>query len=318
MVLVTLSTMFRLREFAGVSLFVFAIAAGAIAWKIVPQATSTRSATVHRARHGAQIVPVPVVVTRYALNLAAPRILVDGPGLPPEAVAEAERPPEPVVLDPKVESAMAQSVGERLAAKLPDRLTPYFDLYFFVSKAAAGPWAQRLFVFRKTAEGTLAYEESFPVSTGRERDEKYFTATPTGFFQLDPNRFMPMARSAKWNDALMPWAMFLNYSYRSQMSGVALHAAIGRRELADLGHRASGGCVRLPLEKANALFHRIKATMGGQVPVFTFDEGRGTTNTAGEILKDGAGNVMVAPGYRVLVVIDAYAGTSAPGSEKSS
>jgi lipoprotein-anchoring transpeptidase ErfK/SrfK len=296
--------MVRVREFAAVALTVSVATGAATLWQ------GSQSGDHPFARRSmAAVLEQAIAVKPMHFSRFTPRIvLADGPELPADAKAEAERPPEPIVLDPKVESAMAQDVAARLARKVPERLTPYFDLYFYVSKSAAGPWAQRLFIFRKTAGGTLDFEESFPVSTGRERDEKYFTATPTGFFQLDPNRFMPLARSAKWNDALMPWAMFLNYSYRTQMSGVALHAAIGRRELADLGHRASGGCVRLPLDKANGLYHRIKATMGGSVPVFAFDEERGTTSTSGEMLKDAAGNVLVASGYRVLVVIDGYAG----------
>ncbi len=206
-------------------------------------------------------------------------------------------------------------VATRISDKVPAALVPYFDTFIYVSKAASGPWAQRLFLFHKTADGTLAFEESFAVSTGREKSEQYFTATPTGLFELDVHRFMPMARSAKWNDARMPWAMFLNYSYRTQMAGVALHAAIGAHELADIGHRASGGCVRLPLAKANQLFHRFLADARGQVPVFTFDEARGTTNTAGITAHDAEGDIVLADGVRVLVIIDNYPGTRAPQTQ---
>ncbi|HEY0302427.1 MAG TPA: L,D-transpeptidase, partial [Rhizomicrobium sp.] len=160
-----------------------------------------------------------------------------------------------------------------------------------------------------------AFEESFAVSTGRERSEQYFTATPTGLFQLDVHRFFPMARSAKWNDARMPWAMFLNYAYRSKMSGVALHAAVGGRELAMMGRRASGGCVRMPIAKASQLYHRFLAEARGQVPVFTFDETRGTTNTAGTVARDLAGNIVLADGLKVLVVIENYAGRATPPTQ---
>ncbi len=125
------------------------------------------------------------------------------------------------------------------------------------------------------------------------------------------HRFFPMARSAKWNDAQMPWAMFLNYAYRTQMSGVALHAAIGRHELADIGRRASGGCVRLPLAKANLLYHRFLGEERGQVPVFTFDPVRGTTNTAGTVAHDAQGNIVLADGLKVLVIIDNFPGDAA-------
>jgi len=99
------------------------------------------------------------------------------------------------------------------------------------------------------------------------------------------------------------------------MSGVALHAAIGRHELADIGHRASGGCVRLPLAKANLLYHRFLSEERGQVPVFTFDAARGTTNTEGAVAHDIAGNVELADGLRVLVIIDNFPGESPPAPQ---
>ena len=87
-----------------------------------------------------------------------------------------------------------------------------------------------------------------------------------------------------------------------------LHAAIGGHELAMMGRRASGGCVRLPIGKANKLYHRFLAEERGQVPVFTFDETRGTTNTAGAVTHDISGNIVLSDGLKVLVVIENYAG----------
>ena len=124
-----------------------------------------------------------------------------------------------------------------------------------------------------------------------------------------------MARSAKWDDAKMPWAMFLNYSYRSKMAGVALHAAIGSHELAMIGRRASGGCVRLPMAKANLLYHRFLKEERGQVPVLTFDEARGTTNIAGTATHDAQGNIVLVDGLKVLVVIENYAGRATQPSQ---
>lgn len=119
---------------------------------------------------------------------------------------------------------------------------------------------------------------------------------------------MRMAYSAKWEDAQMPFAMFLNYAYRNQMTGVALHAAIGAHELADLGSRASGGCVRLPIDKAEILFNRFKTGERGTVPVFAFDEKRGTTNVEGRVVHDASGRPYTVNGVRVLVLIENYAG----------
>jgi hypothetical protein len=236
--------------------------------------------------------------------------------LPPDAVAAAPLPPQAVSPpDPTVVAAETARIATRVSAKVPAELAPYFDTFIYISKAEHGPWAQHLYLFKKAADGSLALDQDFPVSTGRERSEQYFTATPTGLFELDVHRFIPNARSAKWNDASMPWAMFLNYSYRTQMSGVALHAAVGRHEIADIGHRASGGCVRLPLAKANLFFHRFLTEERGQVPVFTFDAARGTTNTAGQITRDAQGDTVLADGVRVLVIIDNFGGTPAPDSQ---
>ena len=128
------------------------------------------------------------------------------------------------------------------------------------------------------------------------------------FLEKNLNRELNSWPAAKWRGALMPWAMFLNYSYRTEMTGVALHAAIGQKELVKMGQRASGGCVRLPLEKADALFHRFRKGEQGMVPVFAFDEGRGTTNVDGIVAGDDGGHIYLADGVKVLVVIENFSG----------
>ena len=248
--------------------------------------------------HKVAILPAPRL---------APVVAAEPTHLPEHVVLATALAPQVMTVDPALTGTDNGAVAERVIAKVPPSLAPYFDVYLYVSKSAAGPWAQHLFYFRKTG-ARLGFVESFIVSTGREEDEQYFTATPMGLFELDADRFMPMAYSAKWNDAEMPWAMFLNYSYRTQMTGVALHAAIGARELANLGHRASGGCVRLPLEKADELFHRFQKEENGLVPVFAFDEGRGTTNAGGVMARKTDGRVFLAEVVRVLVVIEDYPG----------
>jgi lipoprotein-anchoring transpeptidase ErfK/SrfK len=287
----------QLRAFAGVAgLFIGAFALVAVL--MPPQAPVKHAAkpAIHK-KIAAKPLPKPAQAVTVNTHL------------PDHAVKAVPLPPQTLTIDPAMQPDAAK-VAARLVGKLPRTLTPYFDVYLYVSKAAEGAWAQRLFIFRKNG-AVISFEESFPVSTGREQDEQYFTATPTGLFELDANRFMPMAYSAKWNDAAMPWSMFLNYAYRTDMTGVALHAAVGARELRDLGHRASGGCVRLPLEKVDALFHRFRAEERGQVPVFSFDEARGTTNVDGIVAGDGAGRVYLADGVRVLVVIEDYSGDPA-------
>lgn len=195
-------------------------------------------------------------------------------------------------------------VAEHVRAIVPRELFGYFDLYLYVSKAAHGPWAQRMFVFDQTRDGDLRFEQSFPVSTGREMQEKYFTSTPAGLFELDPDRFDRVHYSHRWHNAAMPWAMFLNYTIRGNATGVALHSAIGHE--AELGHRASGGCVRMPPEKAEELFERIRQTEAGQVPVFAMDGS--TTDKLGHIALNPDGSPMFAVGYKVLLIIEDYPG----------
>lgn len=198
----------------------------------------------------------------------------------------------------------AKDVAGHLREIVPRELFAYFDLYLYVSKSASGPWAQHMYVFRQDANGDLTYKDSFPVSTGREMQEKYFTSTPTGLFELDPDRFDRVHYSHRWNGAAMPWAMFLNYTIHGHETGVAVHSGIGHE--AHLGHRASGGCVRLPPDRAQALFEHIQAYEQGRVPVFAMDGT--TTDVAGRMLRGENGEPVLTEGYKVLLVIENYPG----------
>ncbi|MGD0189730.1 MAG: L,D-transpeptidase [Rhizomicrobium sp.] len=200
----------------------------------------------------------------------------------------------------------SDDIAARIQNLVPEELFGYFDLYLYVSKSAAGPWAQHMYLFHKSAEHALVFEQAFPVSTGRERQETYFTATPEGLFELDPDRFDRVHFSRRWHNAPMPWAMFLNYTIRARPTGVALHSAEGH--VSDLGHRASGGCVRLPPEKAEELFERIQSTEAGTVPEFAMDQTGATTDKTGRIARAADGSEIFRPGYRVLLIIEDYPG----------
>lgn len=216
----------------------------------------------------------------------------------------------PALLPPHIVEAQpainTDDVAERVQSIVPAELQGYFDMYLYVSKAAAGPWAQHMVVFHKTQDGRLAYQDDFPVSTGRERQEKYFTSTPNGFFELDPNRFDRVHYSHRWHNAPMPWAMFLNYVIRGHLTGVAVHSAVGHE--GDLGHRASGGCIRVPPDKAQLLFQRIQETEAGRVPVIAMDETEMTTDKSGRLLRGVDGAPLFANGYKVLLIIEDYPG----------
>lgn len=211
--------------------------------------------------------------------------------------------PQPAAPPP---ATLATDAASRLQAKVPTELYPYFDVFLYVSKAAEGSLAQHMFVFHKDAANNLVFEQSFPVSTGRERHEKYFTDTPYGLFELDPDRFERMHYSRAWGGARMPYAMFLNATIHGRQTGVALHSAGGHAYL--LGQRASGGCVRLPPEKAAELFQRFQSEERGLVPVFAYDASLHRTDPDGAVVHGADGKPLLTDGYRVLLYIEDYPG----------
>ncbi len=234
-----------------------------------------------------------------------PAALLPAPAAKNPATPKAAQIPQPS-FDPAVSEEQGEAVAERLRDQVPDELFSYFDVFLYVSKAADGAWAQHLYMFHKSRDGDLVFEQAFPVSTGRELREKYFTSTPTGLFELDPERFDRVHYSHVWHGAAMPWAMFLDYTIHGHLTGIALHSAEGHAF--ELGHRASGGCVRLPPEKAEELFNRFQREERGLVPVFAFDDERATTFTDGEMVRDADGNVVLQDGYKVLLFIEEYPG----------
>jgi hypothetical protein len=260
----------------------------------------------------ATIPPAPqrsVITKPIVAKPAAAPVAVALPAVSSPTPAAAPPIPDRMLPPPIDAAALAEqssAVAQRLRDQVPAALFPYFDEYLYVSKAGAGDWAQHLYMFHKSADGELVYEQAFPVSTGREQQEKYFTSTPTGLFELDPDRFDRVHFSHRWHGAAMPWAMFLDYTIHGHATGIAMHSAEGHAY--ELGHRASGGCIRLPREKAEELFERFQAEERGLVPVFAFDDARATTLTDGSMVRDAQGNVELQDGYRVLLFIEDYPG----------
>ncbi len=280
--------MLRLRELASAAALAMAVMAAAVTVPVLSHVqVSFRPEIAVRA-------------IRLASNQASEALHFAAGGAAP-----ATAPPPPVVVpDPLV--AQAADAADRLQRKIPADLYPYFDVFLYVSKSAAGSLAQHMFVFHKDADRNLVFEQTFPVSTGRERQERYFTTTPEGLFQLDPDRFERVHYSHTWHGAAMPWAMFLDAVIRGRQTGVALHSAASHT--ADLGSRASGGCVRLPPEKAAELFDRFQQQEHGMVPLFAFDPAHNRTSGDGAVVRDGHGNPVLVSGYRVLVFIEDYPG----------
>jgi hypothetical protein len=204
------------------------------------------------------------------------------------------------------------TVEQRLRKSLSDELFADFQLFLYVSKAAEGPLAQRMYVFRKKLGGALDFLYDWPVSTGRERAElndeglELSSFTPTGYFKLDPNRFYRRHRSAEWGEP-MPFAMFFDWVKSGTPTGLAIHAASGS-EIAALGKRASAGCVRLSPQDAETLFTLVRTQYRGPAPRFATDPRTGTMSNDGTVLRDANGRAEMDQGYRVLVVIENYGG----------
>jgi hypothetical protein len=280
--------MVRAREFAAAAAVVSAIAIGVI-WlpKMGPVLQSVVHSLTNRGLAEGNSTTLPYVSIPLAAPTGAKSLVV---------ADEADLNPD----------EQGQAVAARLKDSVPRELFGYFDLYLYVSKAARGSWAQHMFVFHKDNGGDLVYETSLPVSTGRERHEKYFTTTPAGIFQLDPARFHRVHYSREWHHAPMPWAMFLKWRIHGRMTGIAVHSGIGH--VAQLGHRASGGCIRLPPRAARLLFKRIQREEWGDVPVFAFDPDRDRTSTEGLLEREANGDPILTRGYRVLLLVQNYPG----------
>jgi lipoprotein-anchoring transpeptidase ErfK/SrfK len=208
---------------------------------------------------------------------------------------------------------MEQQVETRLRENLSPELLQNFGLFLYVSKAEIGPWKQRMLVFKKVGDDLLPLFD-WPVSTGRETVEadaqgvELGTNTPTGYFELDPKRMFEDYHSTQWNEP-MPDAMFFNWMDHGTQTGLAIHAATGEA-IAQLGSRASAGCVRLSPDNARTLFNLVRQNYKGVAPKFAFDKYTSTLMNNGLILHDPTGSVVMTPGYSVLVYIDDYGGQS--------
>src|SRR5579862_611336 len=204
------------------------------------------------------------------------------------------------------------AVKDRLRNSLNDELYSDFELFLYVSKAVSGPLAQQMYVFRKGENGVLDLLYDWPVSTGRDRTELngqglyLSTFTPTGLFELDPHRFFRHHTSSEWHEP-MPFAMFFDWVEGGAPTGLAIHAATGS-EIAELGTRASAGCIRLAPEAARTLFNLIQTQYRGRTPRFATDHRTGTMSDTGILLHDANGHAEKSEGYKVLVVIENYSG----------
>ena len=202
-------------------------------------------------------------------------------------------------------SAVVQHVRENLS---PELLSG-FGLFIYVNKAENGPFAQQMNIFKKTEGGDLVLLYNWRISTGREHGEvdahgnPQSTATPNGYYELDPNRLYVTHASSQW-DEQMPYAMFFDWKPKGRMTGLAIHGTTDQT-LSHLGKRDSAGCIRLSLDNAAALSALI-SQFRRPTPRLVYQERNANTNSLGLLLHNPDGRLQLADGYSVLVVVDEY------------
>ncbi len=245
----------------------------------------------------------------------------DGPPLPQIVLAQQTARTSPPVLAQANASTLAVNLApdeikhviDRLKASLTAEMYDNFELFLYVNKAETGPSAQHMFVFTKTASsGSLTLKYAWLVSTGREATDtnrsgsRMQMATPSGYFQLDPDRLYRNHVSAQWGTP-MPFAMFFNWTKNWTRTGLAIDAATGDA-VSQLGKRATQGSIHLSPENAATLFGLVKAQYRGPVPRFAFNERTGTFSNEGLFAHDASGHLQYTQGYKVLVFIENRSG----------
>jgi len=260
------------------------------------------------------LAPSPEVQLALDAPIAIAPDLSPKPVIPRGEVRAAPKPaPQIVQAAPAPDRTLTPEQARaraRLAATLTTDMREHFGLFIFVSKAAKGPLAQRMYVFRQD-HGALTLLYDWAASTGREKPEKdaqgdpAFTATPAGLYQFDPGRMYRQYHSTNW-DQDMPNAMFFNWQSEGMQTGLAIHAATGD-DVARLGQRASAGCVHLSPENARTLFALVKGEYRGEVPRFAIDASD-TMSSRGKFSRRPDGSLRMAEGYRVLIDIENYSG----------
>jgi hypothetical protein len=108
----------------------------------------------------------------------------------------------------------------------------------------------------------------------------------------------------------MTSVLFFDWERAGSQTGIAIHAA-APADIALLGSRASGGCVHLAPDDAATLYELIQASYGGPVPRFAYNPETRTASNHGDFMRNRQGELNMAEGYRVLVMIEDYSGEGA-------
>ena len=197
---------------------------------------------------------------------------------PDELVQELGLPPATEDLTPQVEPFTPEQIYDVYGVDIYSE----FPVVIVVSKGS-----QTATVYHQGQQ-----VNQFLISTGREKWEwsksgkYYFTNTPTGWFA--PQSYVLHYWSTAWQ-APMDYAIFFS-------GGVALHATTPDH-FKDLGHKASGGCVRMHPTNAVWFWNLSLSEKTANVPYFTH---------GGQILRDQYGNIKRHVASGTLVIVTSY------------
>jgi lipoprotein-anchoring transpeptidase ErfK/SrfK len=209
------------------------------------------------------------------------------------SAAHAEELDDMMSLDELAQEVGAPRTEMNVPTVSPEAIATYegIDIYreyalvLRINKAEMGPTAQTMQVIMN---GNPTYY--WPVSTGREKYERaksgrwYWTVTPTGTFS--PYKLVRDHYSNTW-EAHMEYAAFFN-------GGVATHATTPDH-YKDLGHRASGGCVRLHKDNAQLIWEFMKSQPRKLAPLF---------DRNGRVARDVNGRPIRVMGWNTLIIVE--------------
>ena len=187
-----------------------------------------------------------LVAAFAAMNVTGAHALTDE-----QALEEGMTPIDQYVMN-EMTAALTPGLNSEGVAEAVQR----HRLVIAVNKAAKGPNAQTLTMYENGVE--ILKQK---ISTGREKTEKaksgrvYLSTTPKGFFR--PTKMYKDYLSYTWN-APMPNAVFF-------IGGIAIHATT-KSHYAELGTRASGGCVRTILETSALIRSKVMDSGRGSQP----------------------------------------------------
>lgn len=232
--------------------------------------------------------------------------------LPDSAFAQRRQDLEKkLMVEDSYEASAGQLFNEEAYFQGQTPLSQYTNV-IVINKAAKGPQAQtlRLYTNRQliletkvsTGKEDVEYIGVMKgiirrIGKGKGTTQSHWRHTTRGFYTI--KRVENYDYRSGENKFHMPYAMFFN-----DKRGLAIHQVppdLNGGEIAGeraLGHRASGGCVRVHKQVVLDIHNAVTGTGRGSIPVLD-------TRT-GEPKLDGNGNMVYENGYKTIVIVEEY------------